>query len=128
MKKFFSFLINWGVLLPLAAIVVSFALSNRQVVTMDLWPLDMSLERPLYLVVLLAVLAGFVIGLVIMWITAGRARAKARRETFRAKTLERQLADLQAAQERASEEARSAVPASSAGGPPALPASGRDAA
>ena len=122
MKNIFGFLINWGILIPIAAIVISFALSNRQLVSIDLWPLNMSLEQPLYLIVLLSVLAGFLIGLIIMWISAGRARMKARREAFRAKSLERELSDLKARQATSS---RGSVPTS--GGQTALPG-GRDAA
>ena len=86
----------------------------------------MAVDYPLYLVVLLSVLAGFLIGLVIMWISAGRARMRARREAFRAKSLERELQDLKAAQERSnSRPQHSSVPAR--GNPAALP-SGRDAA
>ena len=122
MKKIFAFLINWGILIPIAAVVVSFALSNRQPVSIDLWPLNMSVEQPLYLIVLLAVLAGFLIVLVIMWISAGRARMRARREAFRATSLERELKDLKAAQGHSK---GSSVPAS--GARTALPGS-RDAA
>ena len=60
-------LLNWIGGLILAAIVVTFALSNRQIVQIGLWPLIEGLELPLYLAVLLPLLIGMLLG----WLGAG---------------------------------------------------------
>jgi lipopolysaccharide assembly protein A len=89
-------LLHWVVTLPAAAVAVSFAVSNRAGVSVTLWPLPVRLEAPLYLVVLLAVLAGFLIGEFVAWINAGRARRLARERARRIEALEHELAATQA--------------------------------
>ena len=69
--------------LVLAALVVLFALSNRQPVTIGLWPLDEGMVLAVYLAVLVPLLVGLLLG----WALAGRSglarqfrmRAQARR-------------------------------------------------
>ena len=53
---------GWLVGIPLAVLLAVFAVSNRLVVPLALWPLADSVQVPLYLVVLLALLIGFVVG------------------------------------------------------------------
>ncbi|HIJ63565.1 MAG TPA: DUF1049 domain-containing protein [Rhodospirillaceae bacterium] len=53
----------WLAGLPLAAAAVLFALSNRQPVTVALWPFAEGLQLPLYLAILLPALAGYLLGL-----------------------------------------------------------------
>ena len=63
--------------LILAAIVVDFALSNRQDTLVGIWPLVEGLAMPLFLAMLLPLLAGLLLG----WMLAGwRARQKRRSE------------------------------------------------
>jgi uncharacterized integral membrane protein len=89
-------LVHWIVTLPVALVVVLFAVSNREGVTVTLWPLPVRLEAPLYLVVLLALVAGFLVGELIAWINAGRARRLARERARRIEALERELSATQA--------------------------------
>jgi uncharacterized integral membrane protein len=89
-------LVHWVVTVPVAVIVVLFAVSNRAAVTVTLWPLPVRLEAPLYLVVLLALLAGFLVGELIAWINGRRARRAARAGAQRVEALERELAATQA--------------------------------
>lgn len=89
-------LVHWVATLPLAVLVVLFAVSNREGVTVTLWPLPVRLEAPLYLVVLLALLVGFLIGELIAWINAGRTRRLARERARRIDALQRELAATQA--------------------------------
>ncbi|HKF71676.1 MAG TPA: lipopolysaccharide assembly protein LapA domain-containing protein [Stellaceae bacterium] len=81
-----------------ALICAVFAVSNRAGVTLTFWPLGMELAAPLYLVVLLALLAGFVIGLLAAWIWSWGPRRVARQRARRIEILER---DLAAAEQRA---------------------------
>jgi uncharacterized integral membrane protein len=70
-------ILSWIAGLILAAVVVAFALSNRQEVLIGLWPFIEGLALPLYLAVLLPLLAGLVLG----WTFAGlRGFAKRRAE------------------------------------------------
>ncbi|HKF74046.1 MAG TPA: lipopolysaccharide assembly protein LapA domain-containing protein [Stellaceae bacterium] len=81
-----------------ALICVGFAVSNRAGVTLAFWPLGMELSAPLYLIVLLALLAGFLIGLLVAWIWSWGPRRVARQRARRIEVLER---DLAAAEQRA---------------------------
>jgi uncharacterized integral membrane protein len=89
-------LVHWLVTLPAAIVLVVFAVSNREAVTVAFWPLPARLGAPLYLVVLLALLAGFLVGEFVAWINARRARRLARERARRIEALERELAATQA--------------------------------
>jgi len=68
-------ILSWIASLILAAVVVVFALSNRQEVLIGLWPFFEGLALPLYLAVMLPFLAGLLFG----WSVAGmRGIAKRR--------------------------------------------------
>jgi len=85
-------LVHWLVTLPLALVLIVFAVSNRAGITLTLWPFPVSLEAPVYLVVLLALLAGFLIGELVAWINLRRWRREAKRHSRRIQALERELA------------------------------------
>ncbi|HUZ72201.1 MAG TPA: lipopolysaccharide assembly protein LapA domain-containing protein [Stellaceae bacterium] len=89
-------LVHWVVTAPVAVVAVLFAVSNRTAVTVTLWPLPARLEAPLYLVVLLTLLVGFLAGELVAWINGGRARRAARAQGQRIEALERELAATQA--------------------------------
>jgi uncharacterized integral membrane protein len=89
-------LVHWLVTLPLAILLVIFAVSNREGVVVSLWPLPVTLEAPLYLVVLLALFAGFLVGELVAWINGRRWRREARRRARRIEALERELGAAQA--------------------------------
>jgi uncharacterized integral membrane protein len=82
----------WWIVLALAALLlILFAVSNRAVVTIELWPLPDRAEMPLYLVVLGSLIAGFFIGQLAAWIGGWRWRREARRSRDRIAALEREL-------------------------------------
>jgi len=87
-------LISWIILAPLAVAVVAFSVSNRTLVTVEIWPLPFAWEMPLFLVVLAGVFAGFVIGGLVSWISGGKGRRRARARTRQAESAERELAYL----------------------------------
>jgi uncharacterized integral membrane protein len=89
-------LIHWIVTVPAAVVAVIFAVSNRETASVTFWPLPVVLDAPLYLVVLLALLLGFLVGELVAWINAGRARRLARERARRIEALERELAATQA--------------------------------
>ncbi len=82
----------------IAAVVVSFAVTNRDVVTVGLWPLppDMVLQIPLYLAVLVPTALGIILGGLIAWLSAARSRRLARQRGRRVARLEAELAELKA--------------------------------
>ena len=89
-------LIHWLVTLPLAIIIVLFAVSNRDGVTVTFWPIPVAIEAPLYLIVLLALAVGFLVGELVAWINGRHHRRHARRRARRIEELERELGATQA--------------------------------
>jgi uncharacterized integral membrane protein len=85
-------LIHWLVTAPLALILILFAVSNRTDVTLYFWPLPVALNAPLWLVVLVALLIGFLVGELVAWINGHHWRRQARQKSRRIEELERQLA------------------------------------
>lgn len=67
---------RWLFFLPLAAVVVLFALSNRQAVELRLWPFDVSWSMPLALAVLVPAAAAFLLGAAIVWLADLPARRR----------------------------------------------------
>ena len=100
-------LISWIITLPIALFAVLFAISNRGTVTFALWPTPFTLEAPIYLATLLALVVGFVAGGFIAWANQHRNRARANRAEDRVYFLERELQEAQtrvaAAEKRAAE-------------------------
>jgi len=70
--------IYWFITALVALVVVVFAVSNRAVVTLALFPLPAELQAPLYLVVIVAMILGFFVGACVAWLGAGKHRREAR--------------------------------------------------
>ncbi len=82
------------ILVPLAIIIIAFAVANRQVVTVSLDPFSASepaaaVTLPLFALIILLLILGVLIGGFAAWLRQGRWRAMARR-------LEREVQDLRA--------------------------------
>jgi uncharacterized integral membrane protein len=84
-------LVHWLVTLPVAIVAVLFAISNLDAVPVGFWPLA-AIDLPLYVVVLGALLLGFLSGQLIAWINGRRWRREARRRQRRIDALEREMA------------------------------------
>ncbi|HXP05879.1 MAG TPA: lipopolysaccharide assembly protein LapA domain-containing protein [Stellaceae bacterium] len=84
-------LLWWIVLALVAVVLILFAISNRETVSVALWPLSALIELPLYLVLLATLLVGFVIGELTGWIGGWRWRREARRSRERIAMLEREI-------------------------------------
>jgi uncharacterized integral membrane protein len=89
-------LVHWLVTVPVTLLLIVFALSNRESVHVTFWPFPAYVEAPLYLVVLLAALIGFLFGELFAWIGGRSWRREARRRRRRTEALERELAATQA--------------------------------
>lgn len=113
-------LLSWIVMVPFAVAAVAFAVSNRGMAEVDLWPLPYRLESPVFAVVLVSALAGFVGGGIVAWISGGKARRRARQKAREAERAMREAAELRA-KVSALEAARALAP--TGGDRPGLPAS-----
>jgi putative membrane protein len=83
--------VYWVVILVAASLLIPFAVSNRTPVSLGLWPLPFLIDLPLYLLVLLLLLAGFVAGTVTTWTAGRKARRELRRRRRRVEALEGEL-------------------------------------
>lgn len=81
---------------PLLFILVLFALSNPQPVRLGLWPTDLTVDIPLSITVLLAMAVAFVLGALLLWLSAVGARLRARRAEHAVRMLEAQVKELKA--------------------------------
>jgi len=93
--KYFS----WIVTVPLTLVAVVFAVTNRAGVTLNLWPFGITIEAPLFILVLGSVFIGVLVGGTIAWLSAGATRRRAREAQRRAANLERELAQLRRQQQ-----------------------------
>jgi uncharacterized integral membrane protein len=84
-------LLSWIVLAIVAVVLILFAISNREAVSVGLWPLPALVELPLYLVLLGTLIVGFTVGELAAWIRGWRWRREARRGRERIAALEREI-------------------------------------
>jgi uncharacterized integral membrane protein len=80
------------ILVPLAVVIIAFAVANRQIVTVSLDPFSVehpaaSLTLPLFALVVVLLVLGVLIGGIAAWLRQSKWRRTARR-------LEREIADL----------------------------------
>lgn len=68
----------WIVTLPVALLVILFALMNRQEVTLSLWPLPWDIGAPLFLFTLGAIVFGFLFGALSAYLSGTTTRRKLR--------------------------------------------------
>ncbi len=83
--------VYWAVIVVASSLLIAFAVSNRATVSLGLWPLPFLIDLPLYLLVLLLLLAGFVVGAATAWIAGRRVRRELRRRRRRVEALEGEL-------------------------------------
>ena len=86
-------LLNSIVAFIVGLIVILFAVSNRQMVTIEIWPLPYQLSMGLYAVILLALLVGFAAGAIGVWMVGTTRRREHRRLKRHVRTLEQSLAE-----------------------------------
>jgi lipopolysaccharide assembly protein A len=79
-------------LAPFLLLLIAFALSNPQPVSLSLWPTDVTLEAPLSIAILVIAAVFFLLGGLITWLPALGHRRRAHVAEKRAKSLESALA------------------------------------
>jgi uncharacterized integral membrane protein len=87
------------ILVPLAIVIVGFAVANRQLVTISFDPFDAShpayaLTLPLFVIILLLVILGVIVGGTASWLRQHKWRASARRAEARNRELSAEIAQL----------------------------------
>jgi lipopolysaccharide assembly protein A len=85
---------TWIVTIPVTVVVVLFTIGNLTDVTINLWPLPWTILAPLYLIVLVCLLIGFIVGGVVAWVSGGRRRRRTRQIADHSAMLARQLDEL----------------------------------
>ena len=80
-----------AVFLVIAVFLILFAVSNREGVSVALWPLPFLAELPLYLLCFLSLLLGALIGWSAAWIAGRRDRRELRARRRHIAALEREL-------------------------------------
>jgi uncharacterized integral membrane protein len=81
------------ILTPFLLVLVAFAISNPQPVSLALWPTDVTLEAPLSIAVLVIAGVFFWLGALIVWFPALGHRRRARVAERRAELLSAQLTE-----------------------------------
>lgn len=108
--------LSWIISIPLLLIGVVFAVVNRQNVDVLIWPFGIELQAPLFLVILLALFLGFLIGGLLVWVsTQATQRRQKRQQNEKLRALERQIEDLRRGRE-SPPPTSSRLPSSQAGG------------
>jgi uncharacterized integral membrane protein len=80
--------------LPFLVVLILFALSNRQPVTLSLWPTGLELTAPAAVLILVSVAGAFLLGALFVWIPALGVRRRARRFERTTRDLQAQVAAL----------------------------------
>lgn len=91
--------IRYAFLAILAVVLVSVALANRESVTLTLLPeglermaqMNLSVQLPLFVVILAGIIAGLLIGFVWEWLREHKHRSRARQNAREAGKLEREV-------------------------------------
>lgn len=87
MRRFLS----WLIMVPAFIAVIIFALNNKTPVVLDLWPFGVTVEMPVYLAFLTALVAGALIGGTAAWWGQGRARGALREQAYQGEVARREL-------------------------------------
>ncbi len=108
--------ISWIITLPITVIVVIFAISNLNAISVAFWPFEGTFSLPLYIAVLTTFVIGFVCGGMVLWFSAGKIRRRARKFEYEAVGLKREISSLkQQVSQQAAKDAHRASAGSSSG-------------
>lgn len=100
-----------AVLLALTIFLILFAVSNREGVSLALWPLPFLADMPVYLLCFLSLAIGAVFGAFAAWLAGRRDRRELRSRRRRIDALERELTLTQSRLEERLQTQKPALPA-----------------
>jgi uncharacterized integral membrane protein len=89
-------LLIWLTVSVVLLIAAFFAIANREIVTVDLWPFWSAVPMRLFVALSGALYLGMAIGAILAWFAGRKSRARARAEHRRAEILAHENAALQA--------------------------------
>ena len=101
----------WSLALVLVLVTIVFAINNRAPSKLDFWPAPFEVTLPLYGLVLLGLLFGFMIGVSASWLASGKWRRLARVRKREIDALVGEVAQLKKPEERPAIEADKPAPA-----------------
>jgi len=78
-------------MVPLLVAVVVFALNNKSLVALDLWPFGLVVELPIYLALFAVLGLGVLIGGFVAWLGQGRVRSNLRGQAYAAEVARREV-------------------------------------
>jgi uncharacterized integral membrane protein len=87
-------IIAFVILVPLAVLMIAFAVANRELVTVSLDPFggsDSGLRLPLFVLIILLLIIGVLIGGLAAWVRQGKWRSAARRADRQLQALRKKL-------------------------------------
>lgn len=87
-------ILSWIIMVPFALVVIVFSAVNRELITLDLWPLPHAITVPVFTLVLAVFIFGFLWGGIAAWSSASGSRRRARNAQWRAEAAERELRSL----------------------------------
>jgi uncharacterized integral membrane protein len=95
LRKFF----RWLVGVPIALVVISFAVANRRWVTLSLDPFSQeapsfALDMPLWLLLFIGIFIGMLVGWAASWLAQGKWRKAARDSKTEVAVLQQELSEL----------------------------------
>ena len=97
-------------LIVIAIFLILFAVSNRDTVSIGLWPLPFLVDVPLYMLSFLSLAIGALIGVATAWMAGHRKRRELSVQRRRIGTLERELMATQSQLEDQSDPAKAQLP------------------
>jgi uncharacterized membrane protein YciS (DUF1049 family) len=113
-------ILAWLIAVPVAVVIIAFAIANRDSVAISFDPLPYALDIPIWALTVGALAAGFVIGALLRWLLDHKWRRMARQGRRRTKALEQELARVRDKLDKATPQQGAALPAAAA--PVELPA------
>jgi uncharacterized integral membrane protein len=85
--------LSYIVSLPLAILLVLFAIDNRDALELKLWPLPWTASLPVFMALFLALLLGFLAGVLAAWFSGGKRRRRTRNLAETARAQAQQIAE-----------------------------------
>ena len=86
-------ILTYLVLLGLSLVSISFAVSNRQMTTIFLWPLPFTIEQSIYVFILTSIVFGFLFGYLFSWFSFHNSRRLIKAQKVEINNLQSQLSE-----------------------------------